>query len=48
MKDYDVWDLVQLLEGIKSIVNKWIFKTKKDLNDNMERFKAHLVVQGFT
>ena len=48
MKDNDVWDLVALLEGIKPIGNKWILKTKKDSNGNMDRFKAHLVVQGFT
>ena len=32
----------------KLIGNKWICKTKKDSNGNMDRFKAHLVVQGFT
>ena len=48
MKDNDVWDLVALPEGIKPIGNKWIFKTKKDSNGNVERFKARPVVQGFT
>ena len=48
MKDNDVWDLVALLEGLKPIGNKRIFKTKRDSNGNVERFKARLVMQGFT
>ncbi|RDX82351.1 hypothetical protein CR513_36873, partial [Mucuna pruriens] len=30
MQDNDVWDLVELPEGVKPIGCKWIFKTKKD------------------
>jgi len=30
MQDNDVWDLVELLEGVKPIDCKWIFKNKKD------------------
>ena len=30
MQDNDVWDLVELLEGVKLIGCIWIFKTKKD------------------
>lgn len=44
MKDNDVWDLVPLPEGVKPIGNKWIFKTKRDSNGNVERYKARLVV----
>ena len=44
MKDNDVWDLVALLESIEPIGNKWIFRTKKDSNGNVKRFKARLVV----
>ena len=29
MKDNDIWDLVPLLEGMKLIGSKWIFKIKK-------------------
>ena len=29
ISENDVWDLVQLLEGVKPIGCKWIFKTKK-------------------
>ncbi|RDX78231.1 hypothetical protein CR513_41517, partial [Mucuna pruriens] len=47
MQDNDVWDLVELLEGVKPIGCKWIFKTKKDSNGNIERYKARLVAKGF-
>ncbi|RDX85826.1 hypothetical protein CR513_32921, partial [Mucuna pruriens] len=48
MQDNDVWDLVELLEGVKPIGCKWLFKTKKDSKDNIERYKARLVVKDFT
>nr|KYP60323.1 Retrovirus-related Pol polyprotein from transposon TNT 1-94 [Cajanus cajan]KYP60344.1 Retrovirus-related Pol polyprotein from transposon TNT 1-94 [Cajanus cajan] len=48
MRDNDVWDLVPLLEGVKPIGCKWIFKTKRDSKGDVERFKARLVAKGFT
>ena len=48
MKDNDVWDLVELPKDAKPIGCKCIFKTKKDSNDNIKRYKAHLVAKGFT
>ena len=48
MKDNDVWDLVKLLEGAKSIGCKWIYKTKQDSKDNFEKYKAYLVAKCFT
>ncbi|RDX78204.1 hypothetical protein CR513_41548, partial [Mucuna pruriens] len=47
MQDNDVWDLVELLEGVKPIDCKWIFKTKKDPKGNIERYNARLVAKGF-
>ena len=43
-----VWELVRLPEGKKTIGCKWIFKTKVDGDGNIERYKARLVAQGFT
>jgi len=43
-----VWDLVELPEGCKRVGCKWVFKTKRDSHGNVERYKARLVVKGFT
>ena len=48
MEDNNVWDLVELPKGSKLIGCKWIFKTKRDSNGNVERYKAHLVTKDFT
>ncbi|RVX10561.1 Retrovirus-related Pol polyprotein from transposon TNT 1-94 [Vitis vinifera] len=48
MKCNDVWDLVELPNGVKTIGCKWVFKTKKDSLGNIERYKARLVAKGFT
>ena len=43
-----VWNLVELLDNAKAIGCKWVFKTKKDSLGNIERYKAKLVIKGFT
>ena len=48
MKFNDVWDLVELPEGVKPIGCKWIFKTKRDSKGNVERYKARLVAKGYS
>ena len=48
MRCNDVWDLVELPNGVKTIGCKWVFKTKKDSLGNIERYKARLVAKGFT
>ena len=45
MKSNEVWDLVELPNGAKSIGCKWVFKTKKDSLGNIERYKARLVAK---
>jgi hypothetical protein len=46
MQDNKVWELVLLPEGAKPTGCKWIFKTKRDANSNLERYKAHLIAKG--
>ncbi|KMQ91985.1 gag-pol polyprotein [Lasius niger] len=42
------WDLVDLPPGRKPLKCKWVFKTKRDSNNDVERYKARLVVKGFS
>ena len=48
MEDNGVWDFVEFPKGSNPVGCKWIFKTKKDPNGNVERYKACLVAKGFT
>ena len=48
MYDNNVWDIVPLPKDMKHIGCKWIFKTKRDSNGNVEKYKARLVAKGFT
>ena len=48
MAKNNVWDLIELPEGSKRVGCKWVFKTKRDSNGNIERFKARLVAKGYT
>ena len=48
IKDNQVWDLVELPKGIRSVGSKWIFKTKYDSKGNIERYKTRLVAKGYT
>ena len=48
MQDNKVWELVPLLEGVKPIGCKWLFKTKQDSKGNVEMYKTRLVDKGYT
>ena len=41
------WELVALPRGRKAIGNKWVYKIKRDGNDQVERYRARLVVKGY-
>ena len=48
MSRNSVWKLVEPNANIKPIGCKWVFKTKRDSNGNIERYKSRLVAKGFT
>ncbi|KAH9681106.1 hypothetical protein KPL71_026832 [Citrus sinensis] len=41
------WELVPLPHGRKAIGNKWVYKIKRDSNDQVEQYRARLVVKGY-
>ena len=47
LEQNEVWNLVKLPEGRKSVGCKWVFKKKHDADGTVERFKARLVAQGY-
>ena len=47
IQDNQVWDLVPLPESKKPIGCKWIFKTKRDSEGNVERYKSLGFMQNF-
>ena len=48
MSSNQVWDLIEIPDGIKTVGCKWVYKTKCDSKGKIERFKARLVAKGFT
>ncbi|KAA0039623.1 Retrovirus-related Pol polyprotein from transposon TNT 1-94 [Cucumis melo var. makuwa] len=46
MNDNEVWDLVELPKESKRVGYKWVFKTKRDSNGNIERYKTRLVAKA--
>ncbi|GJT60921.1 retrovirus-related pol polyprotein from transposon TNT 1-94 [Tanacetum coccineum] len=46
-KQLDVWEIVPLLENIKPLTLKWLFKNKLDEENMVIQNKTHLVVRGY-
>ena len=47
MSTNDVWDLVEIPDGAKTVGCKWVYKIKHDSKWNIEMFKARLVPKSF-
>jgi Reverse transcriptase (RNA-dependent DNA polymerase) len=39
--------LIEPPQGVRPIENKWIFKRKINMDDNMTMYKAQMVAKGF-
>ena len=46
MYDNQVWNLVENVPGLKTVVCKWIFKNKTDMDGKVQTYKARLVAKG--
>ncbi|GJV49872.1 retrovirus-related pol polyprotein from transposon TNT 1-94 [Tanacetum coccineum] len=46
-KRLDVWELVPLLDNIKPLTLKWLFKNKLDKENTVIRNKTRLVMRGY-
>jgi hypothetical protein len=42
------WDLVELPRDRKTVGCNWVYKLKKGVDDKVERYKARLVVKGYS
>jgi hypothetical protein len=42
------WDMVKIPRDRKTVGCKWVYKLKKGVDDKVERYKARLVVKGYS
>ena len=48
MAKNQVWELVDLPPGCKTIGNKWVLKIKRKADGSIDKYKARLVAKGYT
>ncbi|KAL0402275.1 UNVERIFIED_CONTAM: Retrovirus-related Pol polyprotein from transposon RE2 [Sesamum latifolium] len=48
MAKNNVWELVDLPVGRKTIRNKWVLKVKRKTNGSINKFKARSMAKGYT
>lgn len=44
----EIWDVVDLPKGKRLVGCKWVFNVKYKADGTIERYKARLVVKGYT
>ena len=47
LNENHTYDLVKLPKGKKALKNKWVYRLKTE-NNSQQRYKARLVVKGFS
>lgn len=48
LKKHGTWDVVELPKEKRTVGCKWVFTVKCKADGSVERYKARLVVKGFT
>jgi hypothetical protein len=48
IKETGTWKEVTAPEGVNLVGSKWVYKTKVDANDQIVKYKARIVAQGYT
>ncbi|KAL6421566.1 hypothetical protein ACFW04_014300 [Cataglyphis niger] len=48
LKQNETWKIVNLPKKAKALKNKWVYRLKKKADSSIDRYKARLVVKGFT
>jgi hypothetical protein len=48
LKPNETWEVVKCPDGTNVVGSKWVFKLKCTEISNVDKYKAHLVTQGFT
>ena len=48
IKRNETWELTELPKGAKKIGVKWVFKTKLNEKDKVDKCQARLVAKGYT
>lgn len=48
LKENDTWEICDLPNGRKAIDCKWVYKVKRNVTGAIERYKARLVIKGYS
>jgi hypothetical protein len=48
LKQMGTWELADVPENRKPIMNKWVFVKKYNKEGNLQKYKARLVARGFS
>lgn len=48
LKENETWEMVNLPEGRKAIPCKWIYKIKTNPDGSIDKYKARLVIKGYS